>query len=265
MRELIAGTVTGLMELAAGPVLAAVPERHSIFDQYQPDLTDDEIRFGVYSEDPADLIADAERHIQRAIFLEEMGAGEHGELNESGFQFFSVLLRGSVRAVLTGVYEDLPGVLDLRAYSDDEGGLLVQVRHPDRRWDFKGGADVRLPEEIVARLPKAPPGRAAMVRVPVSEDGTIDVAHSGKVDEVMDLLERPRSGTTVIDLVAFGGLCAEFPEHGFVLVDTDIGRYALAEWGGGDRSRELLLIGMTDEMCETFFRISVEGGRSRLP
>lgn len=46
-------------------------------------------------------------------------------------------------------------------------------------------------------------------------------------EPVLRSVPERRTGTVVLDLVAFGGLNAEYPDYGFVIVDNDLGRFVL--------------------------------------
>lgn len=253
-----------LLDLAAGPVLTAMPDRDPVDRLYNPDVSDAEIRVhGPTSDDPADLIAEVERHLEWAAWIEDTPFGEHGELNELGFEVVSLMLRGSVRAALCGVFDDAPRTADIRCYADGERAFMMGSL-PGRTALQLADFD-ELPEMLVAELPEVPFGSSTRaIWLAVDDDGLLLDGQEDDVGAVRELLGRPRSGTAVLDMLAFGGLCAEFPDHGFVLVDTDLGRFALASIERSDGRRQLVLSPFSREMlrewCRKMVDLTLEGG-----
>ena len=249
-----------LLELAAAPVLAAMPDREPVDRLYNPDLSDDDILVhGPVSDDPADLVAEVERHMAWAAWIEGTPFGQDGELNEIGFEVVSLMLRGSVRAALCGVFAEGPETADIRCYADGERAFMMGSL-PDRTAIHLADFD-QLPEMLVAELPEAPFGDAPRaIWLAVDEDGLVRDGQEDDVGALLELLARPRSGTAVLDMLAFGGLCAEFPDHGFVLVDTDLGRFALAALERLDGRRQLVLSPFTREMLRDWCRKMIDLG-----
>jgi hypothetical protein len=255
-------TIYELLEVAARPVLAAAPQRVSADAFYHPDFTDDEVRsLGPLSDDPADLPAEVERHAALADMLVNTPFGDKGELNAVGMQLFSLFLRGSVRAVLTGVFAQAPGKADIRCYADGQSALLWNVR-PDGGVEFCVDDFAELPRLILEYLPDAPDGVLEPIRLSADRRGVIAEGQDDKVGAVEDFLERERTGTTVVDLVAFGGLCSEYPEHGMLIIDNDLGRHMLGTLSHGKSRRELVLVRSGYRVLTTWLRKSVEAGRS---
>jgi hypothetical protein len=251
-----------LLEAAARPVLEAVPERVAADDFYHPDFSDEEVRsLGPLSGDPADLPAEVERHTMLADMLANTPFGDLGELNEAGMKVFSLFLRGSVRAALSGVFALSPGTADIRCYSDGESAFLWSVR-------ADGGVDFCLDEfpafaaMIMDYLPDAPDGVSETIRIAADGHGVIAEGQDDKVGAVQDFLARERTGTTLVDLVAFGGLCSEYPEHAMVVVDNDLGRHAVAVVSDGKSRRELVLMKSSRALMADWFGKSVEAGRT---
>ncbi|MFD9892120.1 ESX secretion-associated protein EspG [Amycolatopsis sp. NPDC059027] len=250
--------VLELLELAAAPVLEAMPERDPVDRLYNPEVTDEEIRVhGTVSDDPADLVAEVERHAAWAAALEGTPFGDDGELTEVGYEVVSLILRGSVRAAVSGVFEDGPETADIRCYADGEHAL-VMASLPDRTAIHLDDY-ARLPELVVGSLPDAPEGEFRQIWLSVDEHGLIHGQHE-EVGALRELLARPRSGTAVLDVFAFGGLCAEFPEHGFVLLDTDVGRHVLCAIHRGGGQRQLVLAPFSRDMLIGWFREVVDAG-----
>jgi hypothetical protein len=255
--------VRELLEVAAAPVLAAMPDREPVDRLYNPEVTDEDIRaHGPVSDDPADLVAEVERHAEWAAWLAETPFGEQGELNEVGFQVVSLILRGSVRAALCGVFEDDPETAEIRAYADGESAFVMSElpgRTAIEMSDF-----ARLPEMLVEHVPEVPAGRCRQVWLSVDEDGLVREGQEESVELLCDVLDRPRSGTALLDMLAFGGLCSEFPDHGFVLLDTDAGRHALAAITRGGGRRDLVLTPFSRAMLVDWFRrmFDIEDGGS---
>jgi hypothetical protein len=251
-----------LIELAARPVLDAVPERVAADHFYHPDFTDDEVRsLGPLSGDPADLPGEVERHTALANMLVNTPFGEKGELNDVGMKLFSLFLRGSVRAALSGVFAQAPGTADIRCYADGESALLWSVR-PDGGIDFSVDDFTEFSQLILEYLPDAPDGVSETVRIKADGQGLIDEWQDDKVGAVLDFLARERTGTTLLDLVAFGGLCSEYPDHAMVIVDNDLGRHLVLMHSEGTGRRELALLKSSDLILTTWLRKSVEGGRT---
>jgi len=253
-----------LLELAARPVLVAMPDRDPVDRLYNPDVSDDDIRVhGPVSDDPADLVAEVERHAAWAAWIDGTPFGEGGELNEIGYEVVALMLRGSVRAALCGVFDDGPETADIRCYADGERAFMMGSlpgRTAIQLADFG-----ELPEMLVAELPEAPFGSSSRaIWLAVDEHGLIKDGQDEDVGVIRELLARPRSGTAVLDMLAFGGLCAEFPDHGFVLVDTDLGRFALASIERSDGRRQLVLSPFSREMlrdwCRKMVDLSLEEG-----
>ncbi|MEC3979552.1 hypothetical protein [Amycolatopsis sp. H20-H5] len=244
-----------LIELAAGPVLGALPGRAAVDDQYNPEATDEEIRLhGPVSDDPAELVAEVERHVAWAAALDQTPFAEQGELTRPGLAMFSLVLRGSVRGVLSGVYDTEPSEREMRLYGDGESVLLWNIL-PDRtQFEYTDFGD--LPELVAGSLPPVPEGVGDPVRVALDEHGMVAEGQEDEVGLITDLLARERAGTTLVDLVAFGGLCAEYPDNGFVLVDNDLGRHALCV-----AERELRLVPLGRRALCDWLRKSVEAGR----
>jgi hypothetical protein len=255
-------TIYELLEAAARPVLEAVPERVAADDFYHPDFSDEEVRsLGPLSGDPADLSAEAERHMMLADMLANTPFGDLGELNEAGMKVFSLLLRGSVRAALSGVFALSPGTADIRCYSDGESAFLWSVR-------ADGGVDFCLDEfpafaaMILDCLPDVPEGVSETIRIVADGYGMVAEGQDDKVGAVQDFLARERTGTTLVDLVAFGGLCSEYPEHAMVVVDNDLGRHSVTVLGNGKSRRELVLMKSSRALMADWFGKSVEAGRT---
>ena len=255
-------TIYELLEVAARPVLDAVPQRESADAFYHPDFTDDEVRsLGPLSEDPADLPAEVERHAALADMLVNTPFGDGGELNAVGMKLFSLFLRGSVRAVLTGVFTKAPGRADIRCYADGLSALLWSVR-PDGGVEFCVDDFAELPRLILEYLPDAPDGVFETIRITADSWGVIVEGQDDKVGAVQDFLERKRTGTTVLDLVAFGGLCSEYPEHAMLIIDNDLGRHMLSTLSHGKSRRELVLVKSGHRVMTAWLRKSVEAGRT---
>jgi hypothetical protein len=256
-------TIQGLLEVAARPVLEVMPERAPVDHLYQPNVTDEEIRaHGTMSEDPADLVAEVERHTEWASVLERTPFGDFGELNDVGLRVFSLVLRGSIRAALSGVFAGEPHTLDIRGYSDGAAALVWCWRH-DGAASFRGSEFAAFPELILDMLPTVADGVSETVRITSDDEGVVDEGQDDKIGSVLEFLARKRAGTIVVDLVAFGGLCAEFPEHGFVIVDNDLGRHVLAA-AKIDGQRELVLAKLSRRALSGWLRRNVETGRTGL-
>ncbi|WP_284745105.1 hypothetical protein [Amycolatopsis sp. RTGN1] len=254
-----------LLELAAGPVLAAMPDREPVDRLYNPEVSDHDILVhGPVSDDPADLVAEVERHTAWAAWIDGTPFGVDGELNEVGFEVVSLMLRGSVRAALCGVFDEGPETADIRCYADGERAFMMGSlpgRTAIHLADFE-----ELPEMLVAELPEAPFGASPRaIWLSVDDDGLVHDGQDADVGAMRELLGRPRSGTAVLDMLAFGGLCAEFPDHGFVLVDTDLGRFALAALDRGDGRRQLVLSPFSRGMLRDWCRKMVDLGQEETP
>ncbi|WP_158887571.1 hypothetical protein [Amycolatopsis anabasis] len=222
-------TVFELFEEAVRPVLDAVPKRAMVDDLYAPGTTDEDmLRMpGPGSSDPADLVAEAEQHNALAVALEHMGIGKLGELNETGKRVYSVMLRGPIRSVMTGVHEKWPSPIDVRCYADEKSGIVWNWR-PDGSAMVRGGTTCwEIPERIIECLPDHPEGEQNTVQIRADTAGVIPDSHRTELDAVRAVLGRPRVGTILIELLAYDGMFAEYPRDGFALIDTDLGRYAL--------------------------------------
>lgn len=257
-------TVHELLEVAARPVLEALPERMSVDDFYHPDFTDEEVRsFGPLSGDPADLVAEVERHTAMVGLLANTPFVEAGELTELGMRTFSVMLRGSIRAVLSGVFAAAPRTLAIHCYADGESAFAWS-RHSDGCTHFRGDEFANLPMLIVDYLPDAADGVAEPVTIHADGRGVVAEGQDDRVGAVLDFLDRERAGTTLVDLVAFGGLCSEYPEHGFVIIDNDLGRHVLTCRSEGGSRRELMLAASGRTALAGWLGKSVEAGRTGL-
>ncbi len=252
--------VRELLELAAAPVLAGIPDRAPVDSLYNPEITDEEIRLhGGVSDDPADLVVEVERHTAWAAWLADTPFGDGGELNDIGMEVVSLILRGSVRAALCGVFEGGPVTADIRGYADGERAFVMGAL-PDRTAialsDF-----TKLPEMLLSDLPEVPTGRHRQMWLEVDRAGLVCEGQEEDVGALRELLGRPRSGTAVFDLLAFGGLCAEFPDHGFVLLDTDIGRHVLAAIDRSGGRGQLVLSPFNRSLLAHWLRRMVDLGQ----
>jgi hypothetical protein len=255
-------TIYELLEAAARPVLEAMPDRVAADDFYHPDFSDEEVRaLGPLSGDPADLAVEVERHTMLANMLANTPFGDQGELNEAGMKVFSLFLRGSVRAALSGVFAATPGPADIRCYADGESAFLWSVR-PDGGIDFCLDEFPAFATLILDYLPSAPDGVSEPIRITADGHGLITEGQDDKFGAVQDFLARERRGTTLVDLVAFGGLCSEYPEHAMVVVDNDLGRHAVAVLNTGKSRRELVLMPSSRALMTEWFGKSVEAGRT---
>lgn len=225
-------TVKDLMKRAAEPVLRAVPERRSVYLGYDPEITDDEIRRLCPSYDePGDLVAQAERYAAKAAMLEEAGLMENGEIHPSAVQMHGVMLRGSVRGVLTGVFATEPRAVRVDFYGDGHQAVVWRMR-TGRRTTFSLSDFGELGARVFGGLPHVPAGdrdiqNRAPLRIQIDGHGVPLTGQEEEVGLVGDMLSRPRTGTVILDLVAFGGLNAEYPDYGFVIIDNDLGRFVL--------------------------------------
>jgi hypothetical protein len=255
-------TIYELLEIAARPVLDAMPGRVAADDFYHPDFSDEEVRsLGPLSGDPADLAVEAERHTMMANMLVNTPFGEQGELNEAGMKVFSLFLRGSVRAALSGVFATTPGTADIRCYADGESAFLWSVR-PDGGIDFCLDEFPAFASLILDYLPSAPDGVSEPIRLTADSRGVLAEGQDDKFGAVQDFLARERRGTTLVDLVAFGGLCSEYPEHALIVVDNDLGRHTVAVLSTGKSRRELVLMPSSKALMAEWFGKSVEAGRT---
>ncbi len=237
-------TVKELMKRAAEPMRRAVPERRSVYLGYDPEITDDEIRRLCPSYDePADLVTQAERYAAKAAMLEEAGLMENGELHPAAVQMHGVMLRGSVRGVLTGVFATEPRSVRVDCYGDGHQAVVWRMRS-GRRTTFSLSDFGELGARVFGGLPHVPAGECAPLRILIDEHGVPVSGQEEEVGLVTDMLARKRTGTAILDLVAFGGLNAEYPDYGFVIIDNDLGRFVLYAapsegwlmFGGMDRS-----------------------------
>lgn len=220
-------TVKDLMKRAAEPVLRAVPERRSVYLGYDPEITDDEIRRLCPSYDePADLVTQAERYAAKAAMLEEAGLMENGEIHPAAVRMHGVMLRGSVRGVLTGVFAAEPRSVRVDCYGDGHQAVVWRMRS-GRRTTFSLSDFGELGPRVFGGLPQVPAGECAPLRIQIDEHGVPVSGQEEEVGLVTDMLGRKRTGTAILDLVAFGGLNAEYPDYGFVIVDNDLGRFVL--------------------------------------
>jgi hypothetical protein len=222
-------TVFELFDEAVRPVLDAVPNRATIDDLYTPGATEEDLlaaRRHSGSEDPADLVAEAERHNAMAAAMSHMGLGEFGELNETGERVFSVMLRGPIRSVLTGVHENAPSPLDIRCYADDRAGIVWSWR-PDGSSLVKGAGFREFPDRVADCLPAHHDGRLSTIRIAADENGVVPESHEDDVAALRSFFARKRVGTILVDFIAYDTLFAEYPRHGFALIDNDLGRFAL--------------------------------------
>ncbi|RSM66891.1 hypothetical protein DMH03_07375 [Amycolatopsis sp. WAC 01376] len=225
MRE--PATVKELMKRAAEPVLRAVPERRSVYLGYDPEITDDEIRRLCPSYDgPADLVTQAERYAAKAAMLEEAGLMENGEIHPAAVRMHGVMLRGSVRGVLTGVFASAPRAVRVDCYGDGHQAVVWRMRS-GRRTTFSLSDFGELGARVFGGLPHVPAGDTELMRIRIDEHGVPLPGQDEEVGLVGDTLNRPRTGTAILDLVAFGGLNAEYPDYGFVIIDNDLGRFVL--------------------------------------
>ncbi|WP_215549491.1 hypothetical protein [Amycolatopsis sp. CA-230715] len=263
-------TVFDLFEDAVRPVLEAVPRRAGVEDLYNPEIRDEDIgKLDVGSADPADLVAEAERYLDLADSMARMGIGEHGVLNETGRRVYSVMLKGPVRSVLSGVHENAPSPLDIRAYADEEAGILWYWRG-DGTVSIRGSLFEELPDKIAELLPEHPAGHSKAIRIRAGREGVVPVGQRRKAEAVREMLARPRTGTILLDLMAFGTVFAEYPRHGFAVIDNDLGRYALAVHdteGEGDPSDcSLVLCEFSAEALAGWIDVCLElamGGREQ--
>jgi hypothetical protein len=220
-------TVKELMKRAAEPVLRSVPERRSVYLGYDPEITDDEIRRLCPSYDePADLVTQAERYAAKAALLGEAGLMENGELHPAAVRMHGVMLRGSVRGVLTGVFATEPRSVRVDCYADGHQAVVWRMRS-GWRTTFSLSDFGELGPRVFGGLPHVPAGECAPLRIQIDEHGVPLSGQEEEVSLVTDMLNRKRTGTAVLDLVAFGGLNAEYPDYGFVIVDNDLGRFVL--------------------------------------
>jgi hypothetical protein len=257
-------TIYELLDAAARPVLDTVPRRVSVDDFYHPDFTDEEVRaLGPLSGDPADLVAEVERHMTVAEAFANTPFGDGSELNDLGMKMFSLVLRGSVRAVLTGVFEQKPERVDIRCYGDGESAFAWSER-PDGGLDFCGDEFSELPRLILDYLPHAADGVFETIWISADGRGVFREGQDEKTGAVLDFLARERTGTTVVDLVAYGGLCSEYPEQGFVVVDNDLGRHVLTAVTEDESRRDLILVKSGHRSLAAWFQRSVEAGRTGL-
>lgn len=226
-----------LVELAAAPVVEAVGAGDPVDLLYDPDATDLDVRtHGGLSDDPADLVGEVERHLAWAAALDGTPFAERGELTGLGRHVTGLMLRGSVRAALRGVHEGVTS--EVRGYADGAHAFVLaeQPGHTEAVLADFG----KLPDLLTAKLPDVPLGESGQLRLAVDDHGFVRSGQEDGVCLLRDVLARPRSGTAVLDLLAFGGLCAEFPDHGFVLLDTDLGRFALCDVDAGTGCRQLV-------------------------
>ncbi|SFP54744.1 hypothetical protein SAMN05421810_102920 [Amycolatopsis arida] len=236
-----------LLWQAAGPVLDAVPERPSVLDLYCPGVTDAQIReirpsAATGPDVGGDLADEVTEHLRWADMVERLGFGTHGELNETGRWVVSLMLRGPLRVVVSGVHV-ADGRIDIRAYGDEDAGVLWS-RHPDGSCVVAGARFEEMAGRIAGFLPGCPDGTHPPVRVRADEYGDVLPTHRAAAELVRRFLVRPRTATALVDLTAFGVLCAEFPDQPVVVVDNDLGRHVVALTAGSvTGAPELLLVG----------------------
>lgn len=243
-------TIDELLTEAARPVLDAVPQRASTWDLYAPYATDDDVERIRYplsrtqdTADPAALVAEVEAHNAWMAQLRDSPFVEGGDLTDDAVRAFGLMLRGPIRMVLTGVHRDLAGPLDVRVYADTAAGVLWSWR-PDTTqvggWGFR---ELRfLFDKVVGFVPEQPYGRFGSLMLRAGERGELTGRDAERAARVREFLRRPRTGTTVVDLMAFDRRCAQFPRLGYVVVDNDLGRHVLATVTEPGEGAQLFLV-----------------------
>ena len=158
-----------------------MPDREPVDRLYNPDVSDHDIpraRAGLRR--PRRLVGEVERHTAWAAWIDGTPFGVDGELNEVGFEVVSLMLRGSVRAALCGVFDHGPETADIRCYADGERAFMMGSlpgRTAIHLADFE-----ELPEMLVAELPEAPFGASPRaIWLSVDDDGLV---RDGQDDDV---------------------------------------------------------------------------------
>ncbi len=240
-------TIDELLTEAARPVLDAVPERASTWDLYAPYATDDDVERIRYplsrSDDPADLVAEAEEHNAWMAQLRDSPFVEGGDLTDDAMRAFALMLRGPIRMVLTGVHSGLDGPLDVRVYADTAAGVLWSWRPDSTEVGGWGYRELRtLFDRVVGFVPEQRRGRFGSVMLQAGPSGELAGRDAEQAGRVREFLRRPRTGTTVVDLMAFDRRCAQFPRLGYVVVDNDLGRHVLATVTEPGEGTQLFLV-----------------------
>jgi len=240
-------TIDELLTEAARPVLDTVPQRAGTWDLYAPFATDDDVERIRYplgrSDDPGDLVAEVEEHNAWMARLRDSPFVEGGDLTDDAMRAFALMLRGPIRLVLTGVHDELAGPLDVRVYADTAAGVLWSWR-PDTTqvggWGFR---ELRfLFDRVVGFVPQRPHGRFGSMMLRAGPRGELTGRDAERARRVREFLRRPRTGTTVVELMAFDRRCAQFPGLGYVVVDNDLGRHVLATVAEPGADAQLFLV-----------------------
>jgi hypothetical protein len=259
-------TIDELLTEAARPVLDAVPERASTWDLYAPFATDDDVERIRYplsrpgdTADPAALIAEVEEHNAWMAQLRDSPFVEGGDLTEDAMRAFALMLRGPIRMVLTGVHSGLDGPLDVRVYADTEAGVLWSWRPDTTQVGGWGFTELRvLFDRVVGFVPEQRRGRFGSLMLRAGARGELTGRDAERAALVREFLRRPRTGTTVVDLMAFDRRCAQFPRLGYVVVDNDLGRHVLATVTEPGEGAQLFLVSSDRDRLAQWMTEAVE-------
>jgi hypothetical protein len=239
-------TITDLLNEAARPVLDAMPQRVSCRHLYVPHISDSDLERlrgpASRSPDPDDLVAEIEEHNAWMAQLRHSPFVAEGDFTDAAMEAFALMLRGPIRVTLAGVHSGSAVPLDVRCYADESAGMLWNWR--PEAVDIRGWGFDRLSylfDRVVEYLPAQPQGRAQTIYLPADAEGVISARHADRVEAVRSFLRRKRTGTYLVELLAYQLICAEYPKLGFVIIDNDLGRHVLATFSGAGADSALVL------------------------
>ncbi|KFU80794.1 MULTISPECIES: ESX secretion-associated protein EspG [Amycolatopsis] len=224
--------VFDVIDEVIAPLAAEVPERPSVMEFYDPELSVPPV---LADEEPTPGLTLAEEVEQYTRFVSGMatiGLAPGGEVTPEAVGLYRALRGGFIRGVVTGVFPSRAEPWEVRFFGDED--YTTVLNKLGRRARLRSGFLSALPGWVFDGLPDHPPGTGETVRIETDAGGLIPLRAREAVEVIREGASRPRHGTVLVDLAVRNSILAEYPHGAFGLVDNDLGRYQFSAAMDGD-------------------------------